>query len=87
MIFTADTDAVVIATSVFSQLSLLELWIEFRKTANRKYIPVHEMVKSLSPERAGCLTLFDSLTGCDQVSFLSSCDKELPGKHGKISHS
>ena len=87
MIFTADTDAVVIATSVFSQLSLLELWIEFGKTANRKYIPVHEIVKSLGPERAGCLTLFHSLTGCDQVSFLSSCEKELPGKHDKTTHS
>ena len=31
MIFTADTDVVVIATSVFSELSLIELLIEFGK--------------------------------------------------------
>ena len=76
MIFTLDTNVIVIDTSVFSELSLLELWIEFGKTANRKYIPIHEIPKSLSPERAPCLTLFQSLTGCD-----------LPGKHGKATHS
>ena len=69
MIFTAGTDVVVIATSVFSELSLLQLWIEFGKTANRKYIPIHEIVKSLGPERADFLTLFHSLIGCDQMSF------------------
>ena len=87
MIFTADTDVVVIATSVFSELSLLELWIKFGKTANRKYIPIREIVKSLVPKRAGCLTLFHSLTGCDQVSFFQVKEKELPGKHGKTTHS
>ena len=73
MIFTVDTNVAVIATSVFSELSLLQLWIEFGKTANRKNIPIHDIVKSLGPERAGCLTLFHSLTECDQVSFFSSC--------------
>ena len=75
MIFTVDSGVVVIATSVFSELSLLELWIKFGKTANRKYIPIHEIVQSLGLERAGCLTLFHGLTGCDQVSFFSSCGK------------
>ena len=36
MIFTADTDVVVIATSVFSELSLIELLIEFGKNCKRK---------------------------------------------------
>ena len=80
MIFTADTIVVVIATSVFSGLSLLELWIEFGKSGNRKYIPIHEIVKSLGPERTRCLTLFHSLTGCDQVSFFSSCGKRTAWK-------
>ena len=88
MIFTAETDVVVIATSIFSELSLLELWIEFRKTANRKCIPIPEIAKSLGPERAGCLTLFHSLTGCDQVLFFFNLwKKELHGKHGKTTHS
>ena len=34
MIFTVDTDAIVIATLVFFELSLLELLIEFGKNAN-----------------------------------------------------
>ena len=76
IIFTVNTDVVVINTSIFSELSLLELWIEFGKSENRKYIPIHEIEKSLGPERAGCLTLFHSLTGCDQVSFFSICGKK-----------
>ena len=83
MIFIADTNVVVIAITVFSELSIIELWIEFGKTANRKYIPIHEIVKSLGPERAGCLTLFQSLSRCDQVFFFQVVEKELPGKHGK----
>ena len=85
---TVDTvDVAVIATSVFSELSLLELWIKFGKTANRKYIPIREIVKSLGPKRAGCLTLFHSLTGCDQVLFFQVKERELRGKHGKTTHS
>ena len=42
MMFIADIDVAIIATSVFSELILLELWIEFGKTANRKYIPIYE---------------------------------------------
>ena len=55
MMFTADTDVAVIATSVFSELILLELWIEFGKTANRKYIPIYMKLKLLGPERVRCL--------------------------------
>ena len=83
MIFTVDTDVVVIATSVFSEFSLPALWIKFEKTANRKYMPIREIVKPLGPERAGCLTLFHSLIGCDQVLIFLVKEKELPGKHGK----
>ena len=50
MIFTADANVIVIATSVFSELSLLDLWIELGKTASRKYILVHEILNSLGPE-------------------------------------
>ena len=65
--------SVTFSTSVCSELILLELWIEFGKTANRKYIPIFEIVKSLGPERAWCLTFFHSLTGYYKVLFSSSC--------------
>ena len=80
MMFTADTNVAVIATSVFSELILLELWIEFGKIANRKYIPIYEIVKSLGPERAQCLALSHCLTGCDEVLFFSSCGKRMAWK-------
>ena len=62
---TEGVNQTITATSIFSELSLLELWVEFEKTANRKYITIYEIVKSLGPKRAGCLTLFHSLTGFD----------------------
>ena len=62
---TEGVNQAITATSIFSELSLLELWVEFEKTANRKYITIYEIVKSLGPKRAGCLTLFHSLTGFD----------------------
>ena len=68
-----------IAKSVLSELSLFELWIDFGKTTNRKYIPIHEIVKPLGSERAGWLTLFHSLIGRDQVFFLS-CGKRTAWK-------
>ena len=80
MIFAVDTDVIVIATLVFSELSLLELLIKFGKNANRKYIPIHKIVKSLGPNRAGCLTLLHSLTGCDQVLLFLSCRKRTAWK-------
>ena len=80
MIFTLDINVVVIDTWVFSELNLLELWIEFGKTANRKYIPIHEIVKSFVTERAWGVNLFHSMTGYDQVSFFSSCGKRTTWK-------
>ena len=80
MTFIVDTNVVVIATLVISELNLLELWIKFGKPANRKYLPIHEIVKSLGPERAACLTLFCSLTGYDEVLFFSSCGKKTDWK-------
>ena len=74
MIFTVDTNVAVIATLVISELNLLELWIKFGKTA------IHEIVKSLGPERAACLALFCSLTGCDEVLFFSSYRKKIAWK-------
>ena len=62
---TEGVNQAITATSIFSELSLLELWVEFEKTANRKYITIYEIVKSLGPKRADCLTLFHSLTGFD----------------------
>ena len=80
MMFTVDTDVAVIAASVFTELILLELWIESGKTGNSKYIPIYEIVKSLGPERARFLTLFHSLTGCDEVLLFSSFGKRTAWK-------
>ena len=52
MISTVDTDVVVIAISSFHSMLLEELWIEFGVGEHRQYIPIHDIVSALGPEKA-----------------------------------
>ena len=65
---TVDTDIVVIATSVFAQLNIVELWVHFGTGRNVRLIPVHELYHGLGPTKASVLPIFHALTGCDTVS-------------------
>ena len=47
---------------------LKELWIKFGKGTTIKHIPVHQIARSLWPERSRGLPGFHSLTGCDSNS-------------------
>ena len=50
LIVTVDTDVVLIALYAFWDLDLEELWIEFGKGKDRKWLPVHAYVKALGVE-------------------------------------
>jgi len=65
---TVDTDIVVIATSVFAQLNIVELWVHFGTGHNVRLIPLHELYHGLGPTKASVLPIFHALTGCDTVS-------------------
>ena len=73
---TCDTDVVVIAVSSFHKLGLSELWIRFGTGKHTRFLPIHEIVLNVGPERARCLGIFHALSGCDQTSFLSTCGKK-----------
>ena len=71
MISASDTDVLVIAVATFSQLQelgLQELWLAFGQGQNLKWIPVHELTSTLTPERHSGILFFHAFTGCDTVS-------------------
>jgi len=63
-----DTDILVIAVSVLPSLQELGMWIAFDQGANLRWIPVHEIVSAIGPEKASGIPYFHAFTGCDVVS-------------------
>ena len=65
-----ESDILVIAISVMPTLQaidLQQLWIAFGQIRNR-WIPAHELYRSVGPEKDRGITLFHAFTGCDVVS-------------------
>lgn len=66
-----DTDVVVIAVSTLpslQRLGLQNMWIAFGQGASARWIPVHEVVTAIGPEKTSGLLFFHAFTGCDVVS-------------------
>ncbi len=66
-----DTDVLVIAISVLpslQELGLENMWIAFGQGAKARWIPVHEVVSAIGPEKARGIPYFHAFTGCDVVS-------------------
>ena len=51
MLRTVDTDVIVIAIAMFHHVAVRELWIAFGMGKYFRYIPVHEIVEILGPEK------------------------------------
>lgn len=73
IIKTPDTDVVVLAIHFFPQLSSIkEVWIETgnpTKTLDRRrYLPIHDMCKSIGSILCRILPATCALTGCDSIS-------------------
>ena len=68
LIVTVDTDVVVIALYAFWHLELEELWIEFGRKKDRKWLPVHAYAKALGEEICRAVLFWYAFTGCDTVS-------------------
>ena len=80
---TVDTNVVVLAATFFSQMKPDEMWIAFSTGKNFRFIPIHEIVSSLTPKICSSLLAFHAFTGCDTVSSFGGRGKKQPGKHGK----
>ena len=67
----SDTDILVIAISVLSTLQVIgmqQLWIAFGQGRNMRWIPAHELYRSVGPEKGRGITCLHAFTGCDVVS-------------------
>ena len=82
MIRTVDTDVLMLSISLFDDLQLDELWIDFGSGKQRCYLPIHEMI--LDPVKRVGLRFFFAFTGCDQVSFFSHVSKATAWKIWKV---
>ena len=68
IIYTVDSDVVVISVHFFDALSLDTLWIRFGVGKRVKFIAIHEISNSLTPDFSKGLTLFHAWTGADTIS-------------------
>ena len=72
---TVDTDVVVLAATFFSQMKPDEMWIAFSTGKNFRFIPIHEIVSSLTPKICSSLLAFHAFTGCDTLSSFGGREK------------
>ena len=75
----ADTDVVVIAIACMQQLDLPELWIWFGTGKHIRYLPLHDIVTALGPDRCMALPFFHAFTGCDTVCFRRTWQEKCLG--------
>ncbi|KAK3725326.1 hypothetical protein QZH41_002764 [Actinostola sp. cb2023] len=78
MIRTVDTDVFVLAVSLMQRIPQKEVWLAFGMGKHFRYYPVHEISRSLGPQKSLVLPVFRALTGCDTVSFFAG-KKPLKG--------
>jgi len=76
MVRTVDTDVVVNAVAKFQYLSLSELWIEFGVGKYLKYLPAHDISRSMGEEKSQALLAFHAFSGCDQMSSFTRYGKK-----------
>ena len=80
LVRTVDTDVVVLAVATCQKLSISEIWVAFGTGKCQRYIAVHEIVKSLGPEKSLALPVFHAFTGCDTVSSFARIGKKSAWK-------
>ena len=71
MIKANDTDVVIIAVVILpslQELGLQKLWVAFGQGSYWLWIPIHDIVATIDPEKTNGLLFFHSFSGCDIVS-------------------
>ena len=68
---TNDADVIIIAVSILpslQQLGLQSMWIDFGQGASARWIPVHELLSAIGPEKTSGILYFHAFTGYDFMS-------------------
>ena len=74
---TVDSDVVVIATALFQQLQIENLFVIYGHGAKTKILPIHDITYRLGPDRSRSLLFLHAFSGCDTTSSFA-----FHGKHG-----
>lgn len=65
-----DTDVLVLIVAHFADLNCKELWFRTGVKDRLRYIPVHDVSRTLGKKLCKALPAFHALTGCDTTSVL-----------------
>ena len=84
MIVTVDTGEMVIACFAYWSLSVTELWIEFGKGKDRRWLPIHSCPEKASKSVRIAAIFWYVLTGCDSISQFLERDKSSAWKAWKV---
>ena len=71
MIKANDTDVVIIAKATLpslQELGLQKLWVAFGQGTHLRWIPIHDIVATIGPEKTNGMLFFHAFSGCDTVS-------------------
>ncbi len=74
---TVDTDVVVIAVSLFHELNVDKLWIEFGSGRNKRWLPIHSYATKLGENVCRGLRFWYAFTGFDTVSSFCGRGKKI----------
>jgi len=68
-----DSDITVLLLAHFDKMECETLWLKSGTSKKQKYIPIHEIRRTLALEQSVLDTIpaLHAITGCDTVSFLS----------------
>ena len=75
LIYTVDTDVVVLAISAVAKLNNLNLSIAFDTGTHFRYLNVNNPANSISHDKANVSPMFHAITGCDTISFFAGKGK------------
>ena len=81
---TGDTDVVVLAIAMFSQINPDELWLVFGTGSNFCYIAIHSVVGGMDPRTCIALPVFHAFTGCDTISAFGGRGKKTAWKTWEV---
>lgn len=79
-----DTGEMVIACFAYWSLSVTELWIEFGKGKDHRWLPIHSCPEKASKSVRIAAIFWYVLTGCDSVSQFLERDKSSAWKAWKV---
>ena len=80
MVYSRDTDVLVLLLAHFSKMRCQFLWMNAGTSKQPKFIPVHEIHDQLTSDQTSAITGFHALTGCDTVSQISGHSKKTTWK-------